>query len=113
MRVKGVGCDIVNIDRIRDNIAAKILSDREITVYNKMSSGGAKEFLAGRFAAKEAIFKASGAEKINFKEIEIISNDHGRPKGLWLDKTFLISIAHESDKAIAFAVWIDDMAVDE
>ncbi len=108
MIVKGIGCDIVNIDRIRDNIAEKILSKKELEIYNSIPSQGAKEFLAGRFAAKEAIFKAIGAEKIDFKEIEISYVEHGRPHGFWLNETFLVSIAHESDKAVAFALWVDE-----
>ena len=55
-----IGCDIVNIDRIKDpyKIARRILSEQEYEQFSNYSSNRQKEFLAGRFAAREAIIKA-------------------------------------------------------
>ncbi|HOO74216.1 MAG TPA: 4'-phosphopantetheinyl transferase superfamily protein, partial [Tepiditoga sp.] len=59
--ILGIGCDIVKIDRINEEISKKILSSEELKIYLKIDSEKRKkEYLAGRFAAKEAIIKAFG-----------------------------------------------------
>ena len=68
---------------------------------------------AGRFAAKEAIKKciySSGYEKeIAFSEIEILPDVNGIPIVSYIDeltyKEIKVSIAHESDFAIAMAIF--------
>lgn len=57
--IKGIGVDIIELDRIKKIIERKprflkrILSDAEMTLYNQLPSSQRKiEFLAGRFAAK-------------------------------------------------------------
>ena len=65
--IHGVGIDLIEIDRIRDwynkrpSMAQKILTDDEIEIFNNISLEDRKvEFLAGRFAVKEAFTKAMG-----------------------------------------------------
>jgi holo-[acyl-carrier protein] synthase len=68
---------------------------------------------AGRFAAKEAIKKciySSGYEKeISFSKIEILPDVNGIPIVSYIDeltyKEIKVSIAHESDFAIAMAIF--------
>jgi holo-[acyl-carrier protein] synthase len=75
--VVGVGIDICQISRIKavmqryPRFPQKILHEREQT---KSTS----EYIASRFAAKEAIFK-SLPFRIDFKNI-IISSGNGKPK---------------------------------
>ena len=74
------GIDIVYNNRISKHIynqkfIKRILSDYEINKYNEISNYGRKvEFLAGRFAAKEAITKAISF-KVNFNLISISNNE--------------------------------------
>ena len=115
--ITGIGTDIVRIDRIErlvkefgDKFIDRILSPSERTRYD--SSTNSASFLAKRFAAKEAVAKAFGTgigPELEFKDI-IISNDKsGRPivtvsADIAMGKNILLSIADETDVAIAFAV---------
>ena len=56
--IKGIGIDIVEIARIELNIASKVLSKEEMSLFDDMSLVRKREFLAGRFAIKEALYKA-------------------------------------------------------
>ena len=71
--IKGVGVDIVEIPRVENRIAKKILSNNEFTMFLKMNELRQKEFLSGRFAVKEALFKA-GLKK-PFNEMDIKYNE--------------------------------------
>ena len=86
--IYGIGTDIVEVKRIREvlnkygiALAKKILTSQELLTYKKTE---AKEnFLAKRFAAKEAFAKALGTgmrSPVNFKSIEIIHDLLGKPK---------------------------------
>lgn len=106
--IKGIGCDIVDLRRLYpslDKLANKILTSKEYEVYlNKKTAKHKCEFVGGRFAGKEAFFKAVGiSEKLNtFKDVEILNDENGKP--------FLnyprchISIAHENEYAIGYVI---------
>ena len=108
--IRGIGTDIVQISRLKDTLIHKILTRKEIELYNSFqSSERKKEFYAGRFAAKEAIIKAITSPEliISFQDITILPDIHGKPivdclkaKGVQL----LLSISHERDYAVAFCV---------
>ena len=84
-------------------IANKILSKEEYEIFDKKSNK--EEFLASRFAAKEAIVKATN-KKYLFNDIIITNDENGAPttniSGV------KITISHEKENAIAFAIWEDD-----
>jgi holo-[acyl-carrier protein] synthase len=108
--IKGIGTDIVQIDRIETTVAKRILTEKEQAIYAAFSlSKRQREWLAGRFAAKEAVIKALSIETniIGLRDIEILSDEHGKPivtcvkaGNLQID----VSIAHERDYAVAFCV---------
>lgn len=103
--IKGIGCDIVDLNRLSDNLASKILTVKELDIYiNKKSIKQKREFLGGRFAGKEAFFKAIGIEiGLNtFCDIEILNDSKGKPY-LNYPNSF-ISIAHENDYVIAYVI---------
>lgn len=104
--ILGIGCDIVKIDRINEEISKKILSSEELKIYLKIDSEKRKkEYLAGRFAAKEAIIKAFGYY-IPLRDIAVLNSESGKPYVIIKEKNFVInvSISHEKEYAISYAV---------
>lgn len=85
------GTDIIEIERIRDSIEdigekflKRVFTDKEIE-YCESKKGQKYQHYAGRFAAKEAIFKAISAElddkySVCWKDFEIINDKQGRPQ---------------------------------
>ncbi len=107
MNIKSIGVDIVKNSRLKPKHLNYTLNKKELIEYTHITSTKAKqEYLASRWAAKEAIIKAYNL-KVSFKDIEIISNEDKAPtvylKGKKSDKT-LLSISHEKDYSIAFCV---------
>lgn len=101
-----IGCDIVENKRLLDKSEAflnKVLTSKEKEIYIRRRNS--VEFLAGRFAAKEAIMKClPNIENYNFNDIEILNNEKGKPycniKGIED-----ISISHEKEYTIAVALY--------
>lgn len=85
------GVDIIEIDRIKDSIEdigekflKKVFTDKEIE-YCESRKGQRYQHYAGRFAAKEAAFKAISSNlndkySVNWKDFEVINDKQGRPK---------------------------------
>ncbi|MBQ1483542.1 MAG: holo-ACP synthase [Erysipelotrichaceae bacterium] len=110
--ILGIGTDIVDISRVRKAISnaflAKVLSGEELEKAASMSEERKIQFTAGRFAAKEAIIKAlSGHEVPDLRDLNITNNEKGKPEIVYKDYKLEISISHEKDYAIAFAVLQD------
>ncbi|WP_163528463.1 holo-ACP synthase [Halobacillus ihumii] len=120
--IKGIGIDIVEIDRIKQIIkrntrfVQRILTKNEQKRYDQLTKHRGVEFLAGRFAAKEAFSKAvgTGLGKLSFQDIEVDTNKDGAPvmnvKGyehfiIW------IAISHSKRQAVAQIV-LEDRAND-
>lgn len=100
----GLGIDIVKVDRITqvDQFADFLLSHREKEIY--LTKGNKKEFLAGRFAAKEAFLKANhkGIGDIILRNIEVLYGEHGEPVIHFEGKVYTeVSISHEREYAVA------------
>lgn len=110
--IKGIGTDIIEIDRInkvnkKDKLAQRILSDEEYSKYCNLADDGRKnEFLAGRFAVKEAYSKALGSgigSSISFKDINCVNDVSGRPY-LVNDTAAHVSISHSKNYAVATVI---------
>lgn len=113
--IQGIGLDIVELDRIArlDGKSAKfrmrILSDAELKRYEQLPQHRRIEFLAGRFAGKEAFAKARGTGIGNgcrFEQIEILPDAVGKPT-LSFDGELVegfISITHTQTVAAAQVV---------
>jgi holo-[acyl-carrier protein] synthase len=108
--ILGVGVDIVENRRIKLELARRILSEAENEVLISFNLDNRKiEYLAGRFAAKEAIYKALSQVDIEvlIRDIIILDDDSGRPKCIspkYIGKRINISISHEREYSVAFAV---------
>ena len=110
--VFSMGIDIVNVSRFKKkplnnnlDFYKKIFSDSEINYCKKFSSP--YEHFAGKFAVKEALIKSIN-EKISLHEIKT-SYKNSKPMVKVkspLDKkySFIISISHENDFAIAVVI---------
>lgn len=101
--IKGIGVDICNLNRLKnmDHLANKILHEKELALYqDKKTIQAKKEFLGGRFAVKEAFFKACGI--VPYKSICCLNDTQGKP--YILNETCHVSISHEKDYVIAFIV---------
>lgn len=85
--IYGIGTDIVRIARIADNLdrfgerfAARILSDEEMTAFALTAQKA--QFLAKRFAAKEAAAKALGTgfrDGLCLRDIRVGNDELGKP----------------------------------
>ena len=124
--IVGIGVDIICIARMvkilerhNQHFAKRILTEREMLVYEKAPNPAA--FLAKRFAAKEAAAKAlgTGIGKVSFRHIEVSNNSLGAPiltllgYAAELQQTLAItrchlSITDETDHAVAFVVLESD-----
>lgn len=114
--IKGIGIDIIELKRIKiqlqksNRFMDRILTEQEKELFFALTNVSRRvEFLAGRFAAKEAFAKATGRGigKLSFKDINIISTEGGQPKitATGYEKEYLfISISHSQEYAVAQVV---------
>ncbi|MEK4974757.1 holo-ACP synthase [Niallia sp. FSL R7-0648] len=109
--IKGTGIDITEIDRIESLLQSKpkfvkrILTDTEMEKFQQLSGHRKCEFLAGRFAAKEAFAKALGTgigANLSFLDIEIGYEEKGKPCIVKpFSKGVHLSITHSKHYAFA------------
>ncbi|WP_246945322.1 holo-ACP synthase [Bacillus pinisoli] len=109
--IKGIGIDIVEIKRIETllektpKFVDRILTEGERSVWNTLTDRRKYEYLAGRFAAKEAFSKAMGTGigvGLQFIDIEILQDEKGKPYiAKPLENGVHLSISHSKDYAVA------------
>lgn len=107
----GTGIDIVELQRIRKiNMRQKRFADRILTpfekeTYNQLTEKRQIEYLAGRFAAKEAFSKAYGTGigmQLSFLDIQVENDEKGKPHITKpLQKGVHLSITHSTEYAAA------------
>ena len=103
--IKGIGVDILRIDRIDFKIARKVLSSEELEIFNSIDNENIKrEYLAERFSVKEALFKADNS-LFNYDKITILNDEKGKP--YLKDIKGFVSIAHDVGLVCAFVTLID------
>ena len=131
----GIGTDIQKVSRIRealdrngDRFAERILGPDELVIYRRRSGKDAShaesfttsrgiQFLATRFAAKEAISKALGLGMrmpMRWRAAQILKERSGKPRvavddvlGAWMSERSLVAhvtLTDDDDYAVAFAV---------
>lgn len=108
--VTGIGTDIVENARFlnrEERFLKKIFTAYELEVLEKRANKS--EYLASRFAAKEAVSKAlgSGFSGLSPLDIEIREDEKGKPYVLLSqprEEKLFLSISHEKDYSIAMAV---------
>jgi len=124
MKILGIGVDIVENSRItkllRNKLFIKrIFSNSEILIANKIKDK--KVYYSKRFAAKEAFAKSIGTgfrDDLNFNDISIVNNTHGKPSFVINEKikkiikkqfkttsfNFFLSISDEKKYSIAYVI---------
>ncbi len=116
--ILGTGVDITEVNRIKKAVEKwgsafldRIFTEAEL---NKSRSRGdlgrsLYQHFAGRFAAKEAVFKALGDARLNWRDIEILNDKEGRPVCRFLNSMgkgveVIVSISHVKNYAVANAI---------
>lgn len=117
------GTDIIEVSRIKKSIEDtgekflnRVFTEKEISYCNSRGKSKYERF-AGRFAVKEAVFKAISSMledkyQICWKDIECLNDENGRPyvTVLGIDKKNIenidVSISHCRDYAVANVVAI-------
>ena len=112
--IASTGVDITEVKRLRqavekwgDSFLNRVFTKEELKRARK--HGSFYQHLAGRFAAKEAVFKAMGDKDLTWQDVQISNDAEGKPlckilngRGKKLDVA--ISISHVKDYAVANAI---------
>ncbi len=108
-----IGIDIVENNRMLNKdteFIKRILSKKELEIYLTYNEEERKvQYLASRFAAKEAIFKAhkNGNKDLNYNNISILNENDGSP---YIEineikkENLQISISHEKNYSVAIVI---------
>lgn len=124
----GIGTDIVRVSRLKHSLerfgvrfAERILTAEELVDFHRQANKA--NFLARRFAAKEAAAKAMGtgfAQGLQLHHIGVAHDTSGKPRLVFAGRaleflrergvtTAHVSLADEADHAVAFVTLeIDD-----
>ena len=107
--IKGIGTDVVAIERItlEEAFVKRILTTEEQQLFFDITNTERRQdFLAGRFAAKEALMKAlgTGIGRSSFQDFNIIPNEYGQPLCTIPGVQVHLSISHDAGVAVAVAV---------
>lgn len=110
----GTGVDITEVKRLRqavekwgNSFLGRVFTKEELE--NAKTRGSLYQHLAGRFAAKEAVFKALGDAELNWKDVQILNDREGKPSCVILNGrnkkiNVHISISHVKSYAVASAI---------
>lgn len=129
--MRGIGTDILHIDRIKNSVQnpedpyiKRVFTEQEQKLILKKAQP--LYGYATRFAGKEAVFKALGADAEHFRlnDIEILERDTGQPYVLLHGMAkelaekrgigeILISLSCEYEYAVAFAAAMGKEREDE
>lgn len=118
MNILGIGVDIIEIKRIKsalernNKFLERLFTKHEISYFE--SKNFKFETIAGNFTAKEAISKAigTGIRNFNFKDIEILRDNLGKPQVKLYNnlyelsekleiKEIMVSISHCKEYAVS------------
>jgi len=105
--IAGIGTDIVEIERLKDkkDLWKKFLSIDDWKYIERFRDPN--ERVAGFWAAKEALVKATDDKSIEFTDVTIAHTENGKPyfKNVEKDGNLHLSISHEKRFATAVVIW--------
>ncbi len=96
-----IGIDIVKISRFENkdiHFIKRVLTEKELLVYNNLLEEKKAQYLASRWASKEAIYKANHDE--HYLSYSILNKDNGEPYADGHEE-IKISISHDGEYAVA------------
>ena len=103
----GIGTDIVEIERLRDkrSLWKRFLSEEDWKYIERFRDPN--ERVAGFWAAKEALVKATDDKSIEFTDVTVAHTENGKPffKNVEKEGRLFLSISHEKRFATAVVVW--------
>ncbi|MCA0173760.1 holo-ACP synthase [Bacillus sp. RAR_GA_16] len=109
--IVGTGIDMIELDRIKKAVQRngsfpkRILTESELSTFHLLKGQRSIEFLAGRFAAKEAYAKArgTGIGSLSWQDICVQKSAEGAPyiESKVKDERVHVSISHTKQHAIA------------
>lgn len=120
--IKGIGTDIIDVIRIKKMVDKGRRYIEEIFTQKEMDYSDARHkkevHYAGRFAAKEALFKALGTgwrDGMKWTDVEVENDELGKPEvhlhNIALEKfeklgcqKVHLSITHTKEHAVAFVI---------
>jgi holo-[acyl-carrier protein] synthase len=123
--IKGHGVDVMNMQGVKNAwenmgmvMVRRILGRKELEVFNSMVSDDtpmALNYIAKRFCAKEALFKAMGTgmrAPFDWHDAQLMNEDSGRPYFLFegvlsvelSDKIVHVSVSDHSDIVIGSVI---------
>lgn len=109
--IQGIGCDILEFNHFKEifekfpTLLNKVYSKNEINEYHRRNND--LHYLASRFCAKEAIFKALKKYDYDFNTIEVLNDVNSTPIVNFLNGeqyNILISLSYERDYVVSFAI---------
>lgn len=108
----GVGVDITYINLFKENfdrLAKKILTKNEMLECLQKEKEYQAQYLASRWAIKEAIWKSLDSDTQNFPliKIEVLNNLQGKPYCTNFCNA-KISISYSKNMVIAFCIFIEN-----
>jgi holo-[acyl-carrier protein] synthase len=116
--ISGVGIDVIEVQRVKDSIERfgdrilnRLFTKTEIE-YCSARKNAALHF-AGRFAAKEAAFKAMGkgwGGDISWKDVEITNLPSGAPKIAFYGKALELTTSQKIKSGFVSISHIDQLA---
>jgi len=116
--IKGIGLDVTEIERVKaahqrtSKFRERILTTRELERWAMLKESRQLEFLAGRFAAKEAFAKALGTgigKDCSFLDIEVLPGESGKPVLFFNGQEVngYVSITHTKQFAAAQVILVE------
>ena len=120
--IAGIGTDILKIDRLKASyartqgrLAERILGAEEIKVFHARlarNESRGMAYLATRFAAKEALTKALNLKTLNWRELEVLNEESGKPyfafhgdmANFLKGKTVHLTLSHDAGIASAMVI---------
>ena len=106
----GIGIDVVDIARFNKTLTNPRFKSKH---FSPTEMGLSNESLAGRFAAREAFYKALNRQELfDLKDIQIINLSNGEPNFVFqgkledygFDKNFHLTISHCPEYAAALVI---------
>ncbi|HEV2402667.1 MAG TPA: 4'-phosphopantetheinyl transferase superfamily protein [Candidatus Saccharimonadales bacterium] len=98
-----LGIDLVHIPEFQKQLTLGGATFRHKAFRAEELGNNSLEHLAGVWAAKEAVLKASGLKAGSWTDIHVSYNTQGKPYATAGDRQYEVSIAHHGDYAVAVA----------